>query len=76
MVTLPSVPGSPQREVTRPPREWALEFESAPVPVAMAMLAERLRELAEKKIPNLRDLTCDVVISPGGTCSLYFRAYR
>jgi hypothetical protein len=76
MVSLPAVPTEPTtREVARP-REYSLDFERAPVDVALVQLGNLLRELADEKIPNLRDLSCDLVVNPGGVCSLYFRAYR
>jgi hypothetical protein len=77
MVTLPSIPGEPtSREVTKVPYEWSLDFQSAPANVALVLLAQQLRELADQKIPHIRDLTCDLVVEPSGLCSLHFRVYR
>ena len=50
-----------------------LDFTDMPSNVALLILAEELRRLAES-MPLVRDLTCDLRIDKSGSCALYFRA--
>jgi hypothetical protein len=77
MVTLPAIPGAPQtREVARP-REYSLALQSAPLDVALPLLAAQLHQIASEKFTTLSDLRCDVVVDPRRAgCYLHFHARR
>lgn len=70
------IPARPRPQVV-PAAMTAQRLDMADVPaaVALAELAQALRELAAEKIVHLRDISCTLTCDARGVCSLNFRAY-